>query len=308
MANRDSASRLSAHSLGLLAIALAAALWAIAATVARDLFDRGVSPAELTTARATVAAIGLAFINRDWSIPADRQTRRNTLAFGLSIALVTATYYLAIEHLEVAVAVVLQYCAPALLVLWVAITTKRAPSREITFALILALTGVIFASELPASGAGELDLVGIAAGLGSAVCFAAYTLFSEKIGALYGPTGAMFRAFFVASIFWNVIMIFVGWSDTIFRLENLLPILFIGVFGTLIPFSMYVWGVRHVEPERGIIAATLEPPFAALVAWLWLGQTLSPMQIVGGILVIAAVAAVQLLRAEREPVLQPPPG
>ena len=292
----------AARTAGLLAIAVAAALWAIAAVVARDLFDRGVTPLELTTARATVAALGLAVVNRDWSLPHDRMSAITIVGFGLSIALVTATYYLAIERLAVAVAVVLQYSAPALVVLWVSLRDRRLPAREVFVALVLALVGVAFASELPSADAGRLDLVGIAAGLASAVCFATYTLFSEKVGARYGPTGAMFRAFLVAAIFWNLIMIPSGeWSTAPYRLENLVSILFVGILGTLIPFSLYVWGIRHVRPERAVIAATLEPPFAALVAWLWLGQRLSAMQLAGGILVIAAVVALQLFRTGRGP-------
>lgn len=285
---------------GLLAIALAAALWAISAAVARDLFDRGVTPLELTTARATVAALGLAVVNRNWSLPHDRKSATTIVAFGLSIALVTATYYLAIERLAVAVAVVLQYSAPVLVVLWVSLRDRRLPAREVFVALVLAVIGVAFASELPSADAGQLDLVGIAAGLASAVCFATYTLFSEKVEARYGPTGAMFRAFLVAAIFWNLIVIPSGeWSAAPFRLENLAPILFVGVLGTLVPFSLYVWGIRHVRPERAVIAATLEPPFAALFAWIWLGQNLTFMQITGGVLVIAAVVALQLARASR---------
>jgi drug/metabolite transporter, DME family len=281
-----------------MAIALAAALWAVAATAARSLFDDGMQPVELAGARVTVAALGLAIVNRQWALPRSAKTAGSVLAFGLSIALVTVTYYVAIEHLAVAVAVVLQYTAPAMVVVWVAIAHRRPSAREVWVALVLALVGVVFASDLPGADIDEIDLVGIAAGLGSAVCFASYTIFSEKVGAAYGPVGAMFRAFFVAAIFWNVALLVTGRVNPLFSSDDLLLIGFIGVFGTLVPFSLYVWGIRHVKPERAVIAATLEPPFAALVAWIWLGQGLSAMQLAGGALVVAAVVALQMIRSE----------
>ena len=48
--------------------------------------------------------------------------------------------------------------------------------------------------------------VGLLAAAASAILFAAYTLLSEKAEGAYGPEGAMFRAFFVASIFWSRVL------------------------------------------------------------------------------------------------------
>ncbi len=62
-----------------------------------------------------------------------------------------------------------------------------------------------------------------------------------------------------------------------------------GLGGTLLPFLLYVWGVQRLRSERAVIAATLEPLFAALVAWMLLDQVLSPMQTMGGVLILGAV-------------------
>jgi drug/metabolite transporter (DMT)-like permease len=48
-----------------------------------------------------------------------------------------------------------------------------------------------------------------------------------------------------------------------------------------------------LPPATAGIAATVEPPFAAGFAWLFLGQHLSPVQIAGGLLVLAGVALAQ---------------
>lgn len=275
------------------AIALAAALWATNGVVASTLFDAGITPVELALSRAVVTAVGLAFL------PAARRgvpgagPLAQVVALGLGIASVNGTYYLAIERLPVAVAIVLQYTGPALVVAWTALALRRPVGAPVAAALAAALAGVVLVTELPAGSVGELDAVGVAMGLGAALSFAAYTLLSERVRAGYGTLGALWRGFTVASLFWIVVQVPLGWPARLFEPDTLAPVLYVGVFGTLVPFLLFVWAIGHVRSERASIAATLEPVLGALAAWLWLDQSLSPMQLAGGALVVVAVIVVQ---------------
>jgi drug/metabolite transporter (DMT)-like permease len=281
------------------AVVAAGALWAVAATVARDLFEAGVEPLELAAARSVIAALALSFVRSSWK-GASRPRPLLLVALGLAIALVNAAYYIAIDHLAVAVAIVLQYTGPAMLVGWIALQTKSAPSPEIVAALTAALAGVVLVSELPGGDFESLDLVGLVAGLASAALFAGYTLLSEQAGMVYGPLGALRRAFTAASCFWIATQFFRGWPGELFELENAAGVLFVGVMGTLAPFSLYLWGVGRIRAERASIVATSEPVLAALFAWVLLGQTLSAMQIGGGVLVIAAIATLEIRSQTRK--------
>jgi DME family drug/metabolite transporter len=286
----------AASLLGFGAIALAALLWAIAAAVAVELFDAGVTPFELSEARVVVAAAGLLLLggarrHRGESLPA-----KHLIAFGLSIAFVNATYYSAIDRLDVAVAIVLQYTAPAIVVAYVAFVARAAPPPEIFIACVVALVGVVFASELPSGEIGHVDLLGIGFGLGSAIFFCTYTLLSERAVGTYGPIRGMFRAFAIASLFWIAVQVPQGWPNALVARGNIALVLYVGVFGTLVPFLLYVWGIQRVAAARAAIAATLEPPFAAIVAWLWLGQALSGFQLLGGALILGAVVTLQARR------------
>jgi drug/metabolite transporter (DMT)-like permease len=280
---------------GLLAISLAAALWAIAAVVADSLFSDGVEPFQLTEARVVIGMVGLGLAGG--YRPSERRIHPVKLvAFGLSIALVTATYYGAIDRLKVAVAIVLQYTAPVVVVAWAALVRRRLPQRLLFFCLVAAVVGVVLVSGLLIGGAGEVDVLGVMFGLASAVFFATYTLLGDEAGPAYGPLGAMFRAFAIATVFWVGVQAFAGWPEALFDPDNIPRILFVGVAGTLIPFLLYVWGIQRVRAERAVIAATLEPVLAALVAWVFLDESLSPIQLVGGALVIAAVVTLQSRR------------
>jgi drug/metabolite transporter, DME family len=295
--------------LGLTAVAGAAALWAIAAIVARDLFDAGVEPLELAGARAVIAAAGFTllgvFVARDEPSGRTRNHAAGLVILGIAIALVNGTYYLAIDRLSVAVAVVLQYTAPVLVVTWAAVRYRRAPSGEVLAALVAALFGVFLVVELPAGEVGGLSGIGILFGLASAVLFATYSVLSDGLGAVFGAIGAMRRAFLVAALFWVIYLVPFGWPRELFSNGNPLRVAFVGIAGTFLPFLLYVWGIRRVRAERATIAATLEPVLAALFAWVLLDQRLTAMQLVGGVLVIAGVAMLQARRAR--PVRAPEP-
>ena len=302
----------SAGYLPLAAIALAALLWAVAAVVARDLFDSGVPPIQLVEARAVLSAAGLALLPAAWrrARAPKRGEIRWAIALGVSIALVNAAYYSAISRLAVAVAIVLQYLGPGVVVAWSAFARRRRPSNDVLVAVTVAFIGIVFVSELPAGDLGTIDALGILAGLASAVFFAAYTVQSERAANIYGPMGALLRAFAAASVLWIVYQAPQGLPSELIEPDNIAKVLFVGFVGTLAPFLLYIWAVERIRAERAVIAATLEPLFAGVVAWAWLGQVLSLLQIAGGALILGAVVSLQLSARRVAPATPsaPPPG
>ena len=282
-------------------MAAAAAFWAVGAVVARRLFDAGVSPVELTESRAVLACAGFALLPAAWRRP--RATaRRHVIALGVALALVNVTYYVAISRIPVAVALVVQYAAPAFVVAWSSAVARRAPSPDVLAASAVALLGVVLVVDL-FSAQGRIDALGIATAMASAVFFAAYTVLAERTGTVYGSTGAMFRGFAVAALVWVAYQSPRGVPDELLQRSHLPEVLYLGLAGTLLPFLLYAWGVGRVRAERAAIAATLEPVIAAVVAWAWLDQHLSGVQIVGGVLVVAAVISLQVKR--RKPLVAP---
>ncbi|WAL59985.1 EamA family transporter [Thermocoleostomius sinensis] len=288
-------------NLGLAAIAIAAMLWAVAAIVASELFAAGVQPFELAMARTVVAAIGLSLLYQFGptslrSPPAKPLSHRwfewRLVLLGFALAFVTVSYYVAIDRLAVAVALVIQYTAPALVVALTALQMRQWPAPTTIAAVIAAIVGVVLVSGVLSSQLALNRLGLIAAGL-SALFFASYTVLSESVVHTYGAIGVMFRAFIVSSLFWIGFQTAQGMPTAVFAPANLPGILFVGIGGTLIPFSLLCWGIQQVQASQASIAATLEPVIAAALAWLWLGQTLDLAQIIGGILILLAVVSLQ---------------
>jgi drug/metabolite transporter, DME family len=298
---------------GFAAVASAAVLWAVSATYARTLINRGAAPIEISAARAWIAFLVLGVVvlwrRRAGARPKEpRPSIRVIVGFGLAIAGANYFYYSAIQELPVAVAIVIQYTAPALVVLWLAAAERKRPSRRVVWALAAAIAGVALLSDLPlvlSSGDFTLSAGGIAFALGSAVAFASYIVLGERMAPAYGPEGTLMRGFGVAGALWLVVLATRGRPDTLLDGSLLPGVVLLGFIATVIPFMLFIWGLERIRASRAAIVSTLEPLSAAFLAYVWLHQSLDGWQLAGAVFVIAAVAVVQAEQVETVPAPAP---
>jgi drug/metabolite transporter (DMT)-like permease len=228
--------------------------------------------------------------------------------FGACVAAVNLTYYLALDHLPVGVAVSLQYTGPAILMAATTLLARRTGAPEggpagnqgrLAWAAAgLSLAGAVLVSRA-LEGLGGLDLPGLAAGLASAVLFAAYLLSAELAGRRGAePATTLLWGFLVAVAIWSLAMPWWSWPLASLADPGVAgAVLGVGLLGTLLPFALAVGAVRVISAATAGIAATAEPVFAAAFAWLLLGQRLNPAQLAGAGLVVAGVVLAQLAAA-----------
>ena len=290
-------------------MAAAAAMFALNASLARYLLDEGMSALRLSQLRSAgsflVLLAVLAAARRDLL----RVHRRElpALAFlGIAgLALVHATYFLAIARLEIGVAVTIQYLAPVLLLLWLRAVHRRRLPRSLWAAAAVAFLGCFLVAR--AYDAASLDVLGVAAALGAAVSFAVYMVGSERAGERHEPVTTLVWSFGFATLFWAIVTPLPTFPlAALASPRDALLAAAVVVVGTLLPFGCIVAGVRHVPASRAAVVATLEPALAAAVAWLLHRQGLSPAQLVGAGLVLGAVAWVQSRRPDLEAESAPP--
>ena len=296
-------------------VVLAGACWAMAAVLAKYAFERGVPPVRLAEARVAVALVALApFLA--WRRPGLLRPPPGTwpalAGFGACVAAVNLTYYLAIDHLPVGVAVALQYTGPAILLAATTLLLRRGgqargpeggpggrnPGRLAWAAAGLSLAGAVLVSRA-LEGLGGLDLPGLAAGLASAVLFAAYLLSAELAGRRGAePATTLLWGFLVAVAIWSLVVPWWSWPWVSLADPGVAgAVLGVGLLGTLLPFALAVGAVRVISAATAGIAATAEPVFAAAFAWLLLAQHLTPAQLAGAGLVVAGVVLAQLAAA-----------
>jgi drug/metabolite transporter (DMT)-like permease len=293
-----------AATLGaLLRVVAAAACWAMAAVLAKHVFDRGVPPIRLAEARVAVALAVLAPL-LVWRRPRLLRPPPGTLpllaGFGACVAAVNLSYYLAIDHLPVGVAVSLQYTGPAMVLAVAALASRGrgGPGRTAWVAAAITLAGAVLVSRA-LEGLGGLDVPGVAAGLASAVTFAAYLLTAELAGARGAhPATTLLWGFLASVAIWSLVAPWWSWPVEALRDPGVaMAVAGVGLVGTLLPFALAVGAVRVVSAASAGIAATSEPVFAAAFAWVLLDQRLTAAQLAGGALVVAGVILAQLAAA-----------
>jgi len=292
-------SRRPATAAAVLRVVAAAACWGLTAVMAKVAFDRGVPPVRMAEARVAVALFFLVLILA-WRGREREHLRLPPgslpvlVGFGLCVAGVNATYYIAIDRLAVGVAVSLQYTAPVLLLGIAALAPIQQPElrprRLAWVAAALTLAGAVLVSRA-FEGFHHLDGRGLLSAGASALFFAGYLLTAGRAGRRgLPPATVLFWGFVVAMVAWSVIAPWWSWPYAkLAQPKVALAVLGIGLVGTLLPFFLAVGAVRVLSPATAGTAATVEPPAAALFAWIFLGQRLSAVQLVGGALVIAGV-------------------
>lgn len=286
---------------GTLACATAAILWAASATTARTAIDAGVSPLELTEARAVVAmlAFGLIAVVRrtrvtprvSGNLPSRAPTLLRVIAFGSTIAIVNLSYFIAIQHLPVAIAIVIQYTAPALVVAYVALIERRPPGRTLVVTLFAVLIGVTLTADVASSirGTSSLSTIGVVAAIVSAFGFAAYNVLAASVTRSLGAIRGHAAGFGVATVIWVVVQAPRGWPRTLALAGQGPRIAFVTIAGTVLAFGIYAFGIVRIGASSATLIATVEPVATTLLGFLVLSQRLGPDQIVGSLIVLGAV-------------------
>ena len=292
-------------------IILAALLFALNGTVSKVVLQSGISSLELTQVRATGAFLGFALIlafSRRESLRLTRHELPYLVAFGIAgVALVQWLYFVSIGRLPIGIALLIEYLGPILIAIWAWAVFKESIRRRIWVALLLALAGLSLVVEIW-SGI-SLDGLGVAAALCAAVAYAVYVLMAEHAVRWRDPASLTAYGFLFAALFWAAVQ--PVWrfpagrlDDSVSLLGNLerfaLPVwlllLYVIVAGTMVTFLLVAAALRHISATRVGIVAMLEPVGASGVAFLWLGESFGPAQLVGGAIVLAAILLAQTAR------------
>lgn len=288
--------------LATLAVVVASLCWGLNAVIAKGAFEAGIPPARLAEARTVVAGVPLiAYLllaRRDLLIPA-RATIGPILLFGIGLVAVNWTSYTAIDRIPVGVALALQYTAPVMVLVGVAVVARRSPGGIVWVAALLTLIGAVLVSGAY-NGLRDLDGLGVAAGIGAAISFGIYLLSAEAARKRGGHAATVLAGgFLVASVTWGIILPWWSWPvDRLADPEIALRVLGVGLVGTLLPFLLVVNALWRLPAAVAGIAATTEPVFASALAWLLLSQSLGATQLAGGGLVVSGVIVAQFARRE----------
>lgn len=283
------ASALAFSSSGPLVKPLLEAGWSLGAAL---LVRMGV--AGLVLAPALVIAIRRqpAFLKRHWPL---------ILGFGLTaVAGCQIFFFAAMQRMPVAIALLIQYLAPVLLVILAWVRTRRAPSRLVIAGSIVAIVGLVLVVDI--SGA-KFDLLGTIFALAAAVCVAAYFLIAERAGDDLPPLalasgGLLIGAALMGALCLAGILPFVA-PDVTVELAGIVlpwyvPLLWVAAVATTVGYAFGVMAVPRVGSRIASFVGLSEVLFALGFAWLLLGEAPTGVQFAGGALILLGVVLVRL--------------
>ncbi|HEX7550226.1 MAG TPA: EamA family transporter, partial [Candidatus Methylomirabilis sp.] len=205
-------------------------------------------------------------------------------------------YFEAIHLTSVATALLLQYQAPVLVALYELLIHRQRVTRRLWLSLALSVLGCALVVRVYDPAVLRLNLLGVLAGLGTALAFAFYILTSRAALRSMGPLTLVAYGYLAASLVWLPIV--PPWRIVTqgYDLGTWGAFLAIATVGTAVPFSLFISGLKYLPPTQASIVSMLEPVVAAAAAYLILGETLLPLQVLGGGLVLAGVVMVETTR------------
>ena len=212
----------------------------------------------------------------------------------LGVAASNYFYYLAIQRTNVATAIVLQYTAPIWVLLYMVLRGLQRATVARVSAVALALTGIAMVIGIFSSGGLRLNPVGVVAALVAALSFAFYNVAGHEVLARYDHWMVLLYTTLFAAIFWLIVN--PPWKIIAahYSMAQWAFLVVFSMLSVLAPFSFYFAGLQHLEPTRAIVVSCLEPVFSILIAAMALGELMRGTQVLGILMVLAAIVVVQI--------------
>lgn len=212
----------------------------------------------------------------------------------VSIAFFNVCYFACIQECNLSIAAILLYTAPCFVVILSALLFKERFNVTKITALVLAFVGCLFVVGL-VGGEIRLSGVGILLGLGSGIGYALYSIFARVALRRYTPWTVMFYTFLFAAVS------LIGFANPSALIEQgmnssmtLFAMVALACISTLLPFACYTVGLTYMETGKASIMAFVEPLVATLVGVLVFHDVLTPLHVVGMILIVIAVGLLSM--------------
>ena len=198
------------------------------------------------------------------------------------------TYFSAIQFSNAAIATVLTYFGPTLVLIYMCLREKRKPLKYEIVSICLSSFGVFLLATHGDITSLQISFKALVWGILSALSVVFYTVQPESLLKKYGASivvawGMMIGGIFIAFVTkpWNI--------SVTFDFVTFLVLMLIIVFGTIIAFILYLTGVNIIGPTKASIIACIEPVAATICAILFLGVRFDFLDLIGFICIISTI-------------------
>lgn len=273
-------------------ILAAAALWGIIGLWNRNLMAGGFSPTDIVVVRnfgGMLLLLAIFAVKDRRVFRVKREHLKYFFGTGIiSVVLFTICYFSCQKICSLAVASILLYTAPSIVVVLSAILWKEPVTGKKVLALALTLVGCacvcgLFAGDL------AVTVPGILLGLGAGFFYALYSIFGRYALAHYDSMIVTVWTFLFAGPASLVLLRPAEMGAALGEPKMWVLAAGLVVFSTVAPYILYTRGLAGVEPGQASIMASLEPVVASLAGVLVFGEPMSLLTFVGILCVLAGV-------------------
>jgi len=288
---------------------LAAFMFAINGVFAKSALESGLSPVHLTEFRNAGSMVLLIIFVALTHRAAFRVSRKELpflISYGvIAFTLVQFLYFFTISRLPLGIGTLLGFLAPVLVALYFKFVRHQNVSNGIWVAIVLTLSGLALVAQVWQGI--TLDVLGLLSGLGLALALGAYWIMGESGQEHRDGVSLTMWGFIFSTIAWSIIAPWwtFPWGELDDPVEAFIPglpvwlvMIYVIVLGTIIPFLLVLGSLRRIGAQRAGIVGTSEPVWAAILAMAFLGEALTPIQGMGGIIVIAGIIVAELSRPQ----------
>ena len=278
--------------------------FAISSIPAKLAMESGLSAWRLTQIRTIGAFLVLfiyVYLKNKQSLKIKAKELPILIVFGVfGFAAVNLLYFLAIQRLNVGIALIIEFTAPIWIALWMRFIQKKLVSKLMWWGLVIGLTGLVLIAQVWRGL--TLDGLGVLFAVLDAFALTIYFLVGEKLVGVKSSEATMAWGLGISSAFFAIIQPW--WTfpfeemgnivDLTGRLSGIsLPtfylVLWVIVFGTAIPYFLVLNGLRGLSAAKTSSIGMLEPVLGGIFGWIFLYENLNFIQSAGVVVVLVGI-------------------
>ncbi|WP_299090967.1 EamA family transporter [uncultured Metabacillus sp.] len=287
---------------GLFLVIIGAVFWGVGGTVAQKLFQYAIDVNWLVTVRLLIAGLLLLtvqFLGKDRSqivgVWKNRTSAVQLIIFGLvGMLAVQYTYMSSILHGNAAVATLLQYLAPVMIIIYLLLRKQTVLTGRDSVTILLALIGCFFLLTNGSISQLSVPSPAIIWGILSGVALAFYTLYAVPLLKEYDSLVIVGWAMVIGGLALSIIHPPWQVDTSSFTLETYVYLLFVIIFGTMLAFWFYIESLQSLSPKETSLLSSLEPLAAVLTTVFWLKESFGFFQWVGTACIITMILILAL--------------
>ena len=294
---------------GFVIVVVAASLFGMLGPLARYAYDAGMEPLGFVAWRSGIGFVAAAIFVA-WRIDRgaerltrlrdlDRTARRTLAVAALSGFVLNLAMFIAFDLVTIALALLGFYTYPVIVAAVNVALGREKMDRPRVVALVLAIAGMVavVASQLDPAAGIRFDAIGFGLALGAALSQAVFVVIS-RTGYPTVPASQAMGVILATTVLCSLIVAVPtgAGSALVYPLQDpsVLPLLaFTGLFAAAIPSILFLTGIRRIGGTRAGILMLFEPVVGVVLAALLLGEGLAPIQVAGGVAILAAALILQ---------------